>query len=61
MRINNDSNNTGFVLDRKEGPYNSGKVYEYGNMGHRPAIKGGYFPVPPAGGTGKYPPFIAGL
>ena len=47
VRINNDPNNTGFVLDSKEGPYNSGKVYENGNMGHRPPVKGGYFPVPP--------------
>src|SRR6056300_715041 len=28
VRINNDPNNTGFVLDSKEGPYNSGKVHE---------------------------------
>ncbi|MDB2442052.1 type I glutamate--ammonia ligase [Candidatus Pelagibacter bacterium] len=47
VRISNDPNNTGFVLDSKEGPYNSGKVYENGNMGHRPPVKGGYFPVPP--------------
>ena len=40
-------NECGFVLDSKEGPYNSGKEYENGNMGHRPGVKGGYFPVPP--------------
>jgi len=40
-------NECGFKLDSKEGPYNSGKEYENGNMGHRPGIKGGYFPVPP--------------
>jgi glutamine synthetase len=34
-------------LDDIEGPYNSGRVYEGGNMGHRAPIKGGYFPVPP--------------
>ena len=39
VRISNDPNNTGFVLDSKEGPYNSGKKYENGNMGHRPGIK----------------------
>ena len=31
-----------------EGPYNSGaRDYDEGNMGHRPGVKGGYFPVPP--------------
>ena len=47
VRIKNDMNECGFKLDSKEGPYNSGKEYENGNMGHRPQIKGGYFPVPP--------------
>ena len=40
-------NETGFKIDSTEGPYNTGKKYENGNMGHRPGIKGGYFPVPP--------------
>ena len=39
-------NECGFKIDSKEGPYNSGKEYENGNMGHRPPVKGGYFPVP---------------
>ena len=47
VRIKNDMNETGFSIDSTEGPYNSGKKYENGNMGHRPGIKGGYFPVPP--------------
>ena len=47
VRIKNDMHETGFVIDSTEGPYNSGKKYENGNMGHRPVIKGGYFPVPP--------------
>jgi hypothetical protein len=31
----------------EEAPWSSGEDFEGGNMGHRPAIKGGYFPVPP--------------
>jgi len=42
-----EQNNTGFSLDSIEGPYNTGTVYESGNLGHRPGPKGGYFPVPP--------------
>ena len=36
-----------YSVDSVEGPYNSAKAYEEGNMGHRPGVKGGYFPVPP--------------
>ncbi len=36
-----------YELDDVEGPYNSGKDYEGSNYAHRPAIKGGYFPVAP--------------
>ena len=36
-----------FSVDSTEACYNSGKSYEEGNMGHRPLVKGGYFPVPP--------------
>ena len=34
-------------IDSEEASWNSGKIYEGGNMGHRPTVKGGYFPVPP--------------
>lgn len=34
-------------VDSEEANWNSEKVYPDGNMGHRPGIKGGYFPVPP--------------
>ncbi len=34
-------------VDSEEGHWNSGSVFEDGNIGHRPSIKGGYFPVPP--------------
>ena len=36
-----------YKIDSEEGPYVSGKKYPDGNTGHRPPIKGGYFPVPP--------------
>ena len=47
VKYNNDMNRTGFEIDSIEGPYNTGKKYENGNLGHRPGVKGGYFPVPP--------------
>ena len=36
-----------FKVDSDEAEWNSEKVYEDGNIGHRPGVKGGYFPVPP--------------
>jgi len=40
-------NGSSFSLDDVEGPYNSNRQEEFGNPGHRPGIKGGYFPVAP--------------
>src|ERR1044072_5593168 len=34
-------------ISSEEAPWSSGKEFERGNMGHRPPVKGGYFPVPP--------------
>ncbi len=34
-------------VDSEEASWSAGKDYEGGNMGHRPGVKGGYFPVPP--------------
>ena len=34
-------------IDSSEAGWNSERVYEGGNFGHRPGVKGGYFPVPP--------------
>jgi glutamine synthetase len=36
-----------YKVDSQEADWNSERVYQDGNMGHRPGIKGGYFPVPP--------------
>ncbi len=36
-----------YKVDSEEAGWNSEKVYEDGNIGHRPGVKGGYFPVPP--------------
>ena len=36
-----------YKVDSEEAGWNSERVYDDGNMGHRPGVKGGYFPVPP--------------
>src|SRR5690606_32900272 len=36
-----------YAVDSTEGHWQSGKVRAEGNIGHRPGVKGGYFPVPP--------------
>ena len=36
-----------YKVDSDEASWNSEKVFEDGNIGHRPGPKGGYFPVPP--------------
>jgi glutamine synthetase len=36
-----------YEVDSSESPHNSARDYDEGNMGHRPGVKGGYFPVPP--------------
>ncbi len=36
-----------YEFDSEEGPYVTGKIFPEGNVGHRPTVKGGYFPVPP--------------
>ncbi|MCP4047718.1 MAG: type I glutamate--ammonia ligase [Gammaproteobacteria bacterium] len=42
-----DMHSTFYNIDSEEGDWNTGADYEEGNHGHRPRVKGGYFPVPP--------------
>jgi glutamine synthetase type I len=36
-----------FIFDSIEAAWSSSEKFEHGNTGHRPTVKGGYFPVPP--------------
>ena len=47
VKWNVSMNDTFYQIDSDEGPYNSGNNFDGGNIGHRPSVKGGYFPVPP--------------
>jgi glutamine synthetase len=50
VRFEVSMNKCFYQIDSVEGAYNSGTEYDAGNLGHRPAVKGGYFPVPPVDG-----------
>jgi glutamine synthetase len=47
VRYDVSMNRSFFEFNSEEGPYASAKKFEEGNHGHRPPVKGGYFPVPP--------------
>ncbi|HHR6080506.1 TPA: glutamate--ammonia ligase [Providencia alcalifaciens] len=47
IRFGNSMHSSYYHIDDIEGAWNTGTKYEGGNKGHRPAVKGGYFPVPP--------------
>ncbi len=47
VRFGVEMNKGFYFIDSSEGSYNTGKEIEGGNLGHRPSVKGGYFPVPP--------------
>ncbi len=36
-----------YAISSEEAAWESGSEFEGGNLGHRPRVKGGYFPVPP--------------
>ncbi|VAW88108.1 Glutamine synthetase type I [hydrothermal vent metagenome] len=47
VRWGTDISGSFYKVDSEEATWNSEKVLSDGNMGHRPQVKGGYFPVPP--------------
>ena len=47
VRWGADMSGAFYKVDSDESGWNSERVYEDGNIGHRPGVKGGYFPVPP--------------
>lgn len=47
VRWSVDMRGVSYSVDSHEGAWNTNKVQNEGNMGYRPSVKGGYFPVPP--------------
>ncbi|MFN4282030.1 MAG: type I glutamate--ammonia ligase [Alphaproteobacteria bacterium] len=52
VRFNVSMNEVAYSVDSTEGPWSSNRVMPEGNPGHRPAVKGGYFPVSPVDSHG---------
>lgn len=47
VKFNSDMKGASYSIDSHEAAWNSDKEISGGNLGHRPPVKGGYFPVPP--------------
>ena len=47
VRYSNSINKVSYEVDATDASWNTDTEYEMGNMGHRPGLKGGYFPVNP--------------
>ncbi|MFD0860377.1 type I glutamate--ammonia ligase [Roseovarius aquimarinus] len=47
VRYANTVNKVSYEVDAQDGSWNTDTEYEMGNMGHRPGLKGGYFPTNP--------------
>ncbi|MCX7565065.1 type I glutamate--ammonia ligase [Sulfitobacter sp. F26169L] len=47
VKFSNTINKVSYEVDASDGSWNTDTDYEMGNMGHRPGLKGGYFPVNP--------------
>jgi glutamine synthetase len=47
VRFKVEMSGSSYAISAEEAAWESNSEYEGGNLGHRPGIKGGYFPVPP--------------
>ncbi|MBC6408692.1 MAG: type I glutamate--ammonia ligase [Rhodobacteraceae bacterium] len=47
VQFSNGINKVSYEVDATDASWNTDTEYEMGNMGHRPGVKGGYFPVNP--------------
>ncbi len=47
VQFSNTINKVSYEVDALDASWNTDTEYEMGNMGHRPGVKGGYFPVNP--------------
>jgi len=47
VRFQVSMNKVAYEVDADDASWNTDAEFEMGNMGHRPGVKGGYFPVPP--------------
>lgn len=47
VKFSNKINKVSYEVDAMDASWNTDTEYEMGNMGHRPGVKGGYFPVNP--------------
>ena len=47
VKFGNEMNGSFFKINSEEGAWSTAADIDGGNMGHRPRVKGGYFPVPP--------------
>jgi glutamine synthetase len=47
VHFHSDMSGCGYKITSEEAAWSTNNEYEHGNSGHRPRVKGGYFPVPP--------------
>ncbi len=52
VRWRNEMQGASFEIDSEEAAWSSNRKFDEGNAGHRPGIKGGYFPVAPTDSLG---------